>query len=114
VVDQENTLGTTANGDCYVAIDLCLILHMNNGQYGWPNHLELFMKRSVVHGSSSALILRRLTIDCLYLSYPMKAARDLHLTALRWTSPSTTDGKSPVGPMLYGQTTEAVLQIHQP
>ncbi|MDP7517904.1 MAG: hypothetical protein QGI17_12405 [Arenicellales bacterium] len=44
----------------------------------------------------------------------MKAARDLHLTALRWTSPSTTDGKSPVGPMLYGQTTEAVLQIHQP
>jgi len=44
----------------------------------------------------------------------MKAARDSDLTALRWISPSTTDGKSPVGPMLYGQTTEAVLQIHQP
>jgi len=44
----------------------------------------------------------------------MKAARDSDLTALRWISPSTTDGKSPVGPMLYGQTAEAVLQIHQP
>ena len=44
----------------------------------------------------------------------MKAARDSDLTALRWTSPSTTDGKSPVGAMLYGQTTEAVLQVHQP